>query len=255
MAAMVASGELRPPQARAAWNDSEGANGEQSTTTSASTSASTRMGGVSWGMDFSTGDGFPLAHTIGSVGGGGGSNAYPLEDEDEDEALERLAARQSTSALPRTLPSFPDPPLPVPRWTAEEVLIRAPEAGGGNRRAKGGGPTGKVRVSLSCRLILCHYLTHTRSPSYPVCHHHHHHHWRHTGEVCCVRQAQSVQLQANTVRGYRRRTAGYSLRGSAAGAGANAVPAGRPRAFEGQGGEGIMHTRRTGREEEEVMHV
>eukprot|EP00605_Chrysophyceae_sp_TOSAG23-4_P002924 GSChrysophyteH1.ASY1.ANO1.3219.1 assembled CDS len=133
LAALVASGELKAPQARALAGDSHGVFGAEIPTE------------LSSNADLSMSELPSARNTRIDHGQTGAAN--------EDDDMEVLAIfGSSRAALPRTLPAFPDPPLPTPDWTAEEVMIRATEGGGGNRRAKGAGPTGQAKSATAFKL-------------------------------------------------------------------------------------------------------
>jgi len=120
VAAMVAAGEIRTPQGRAILGEGEAQ--------------------VVWATTAFAAPG------EGSNSGSPGSRRAVLDSDasdedalqtdemlDEDDALELLALHGTRGSVPRTLPEFPDPPLPPSEWTAEDVLIRAAESNSGSK--------------------------------------------------------------------------------------------------------------------------
>jgi len=117
VAAMVAAGEIEAPRGQAVMSQRE----EQ----------------IFWSTSFSVprGSGLPAPGSRSAVQE---VDSFALADEasfnemmDEDDAYEQLSLQGTRGSVPRTLPEFPNPPLPPSEWTAEDILIRAAEVNGG----------------------------------------------------------------------------------------------------------------------------
>ena len=119
VAAMVAAGEIRPPQGQAIIGDEQ----------------------AGWATAFSIssdsdGETPPVRSGAGrrrAVKGREDAGGEDADMFDEDDALEAMSLQGTRNPIPRTLPEFPNPPLPPSEWTAEDVLIRAAEVNVGGK--------------------------------------------------------------------------------------------------------------------------